>query len=145
MLRLTASFAFVLVSAALAGCGGGVEIDPLGTWVATITYGNGGVSPCNFTGADTAVFSVTQDPSGLVIGRSNGNPGVATVTIPGEFTCGAGSCEFSGTDVRPDAGSIETTSYDLTFKADGSLSGGGTIGYSPESCSQAFTVTGTKS
>ena len=113
------------------------EVDPLGNWNVTLTWGAG---TCGFVGADAVTFTITEAANGYLI---SGNP---TATVTGTITCTDKDCKLSATEIEPIVGGTVSASYNLLLKADNTITGSGTIGFSDsQPCNHAFMVTGRRS
>lgn len=124
MLRLVALLALVACTS--------TEVDPVGSWSYTGTYG---VGTCGLTGTNSGVITVSEGAQGFVLSSTAG-------AVTGSVTCSADACNMTAT-LAP--GSTITVMLTLSLSDSGAVTGTGTTTMTqPMNCSQAFTVTGSK-
>lgn len=108
------------------------EVDPVGNWSYTGMYG---VGTCGLTGTNSGAITVSEGAQGFVLSSSAG-------AVTGSVTCSSDVCNMTAT-LTP----LSTTTVTLTLSLSdsGDVFGTGTTTMSqPMTCSQAFTVTGSK-
>jgi hypothetical protein len=127
MLRTMALLALALA----VGCTA-VEVDAVGNWNYTGTYG---VGSCGLTGTNSGVITVSEGAQGFVLSSTAG-------AVTGSVTCSADACNMTAT-LAP--ATTITVTLTLSLSDSGAVTGTGTTAMTqPMNCSQAFTVTGSK-
>jgi hypothetical protein len=135
-----------LLLALAAGCGGSDSpLDPTGNWHATFAWGSGN---CGLTGTKTGTTTVTNSPSGYLLSGTDPN-----ATLTGTISCTTDQCKMSVAETESGTTTDGTAftdnlSINLTLDTSQNITGSGTFNATFQggsSCTQTFTVTGTKS
>ncbi len=140
-MRLIAATLLLALAAACGGDSTPSPVVPTGTWNMTLTWGSG---TCSQTGAASFVLAVTSAAGGGY------NLGISdpTFTTTGTMNCNATQCVLSASLTQTVAAGTGIFSMNLTLSTSNAITGSGTLSQSPvsgSSCTQPFSVTGTKS